>query len=79
MNDDYQDEDAVEYYPAMHGLGGPADKREIIVINGAGNKRNPDPRFHEIVAERDHKALCGYIQENYPGCIGMAHHHSLYK
>ena len=79
MENDYQEETDTKFYLARHGLAGPAINRELKVINGAGAKRNPDPKFHEIIAERDHIGLIRYVQENYPESIGVSHHPSLYN
>ena len=36
MDDHYQVEEKVQFFRASHGLSGPAQNREIIMINGAG-------------------------------------------
>ena len=60
MEDD-QDDTEVKFFRAKHGLAGPPDKRMIEVINGAGEKKHQDPRFHELIASKDNIGLMRYI------------------
>lgn len=66
---EYEDE-SYQFYRAKHSTRGDQNLVNKKCLNGRGDKKNPDPRFHAIETITE---LVKWIKRNEPEAIGFFH------